>query len=189
MKTSKLVMNAVGAIALLLAASSLWAADSRVENHPGYVDFSSLTALTNGEPTVEIILKAPLLNMVTNLIRSEDEEAADFISRLLHVTVNVFDGDDNNAEEIADSMQEISADLDDQGWERVVRVRESGEHVDIYVRMSDDADIIHGLAVMVAGRSETVLVNIVGDISGNDLAALGRRFDIDELQGLEVQTD
>lgn len=176
-----------GALALLLATSSLWAQD--VEEHPGYVDFSSLTALTSGEPTVEISLKAPLLSMVTNLIRSEDEEAADFISKLMRVTVNVFDSDNANVDAIAESMESISSDLDQQGWERVVRVRESDDHVDIFVRMSPNADIIHGLAVMVVGRQETVLVNIVGDISGNDLAALGRRFDIDELEGLDVQTD
>ena len=177
----------IGALALLLATSSLWAQD--VEEHPGYVDFSSLTALTSGEPTVEISLKAPLLSMVTNLIRSEDEEAADFISKLMRVTVNVFDSDNANVDAIAESMESISSDLDQQGWERVVRVRESDDHVDIFVRMSPNADIIHGLAVMVVGRQETVLVNIVGDISGNDLAALGRRFDIDELEGLDVQTD
>ena len=176
-----------GALALLLATSSLWAQD--VEEHPGYVDFSSLTALTSGEPTVEISLKAPLLSMVTNLIRSEDEEAADFISKLMRVTVNVFDSDNANVDAIAESMESISSDLDQQGWERVVRVRESDDHVDIFVRMSPNADIIHGLAIMVVGRQETVLVNIVGDISGNDLAALGRRFDIDELEGLDVQTD
>ena len=185
MKTKSLI---TGALALLFATSSLWAAES-VEDHPGYVDFSSLTALTSGEPTVEISLKAPLLSMVTNLIRSEDEEAADFISKLIRVTVNVFESDNADVDAMAESMESISTDLDQQGWERVVRVRESDDHVDIFVRMSPDAEIIHGLAIMVVGRQETVLVNIVGDISGNDLAALGRRFDIDELEGLDVQSD
>ena len=178
-----------GTLAMLLLVNSLWAADNGIESHPGFVDFSSLTALTSGEPTVEISLKAPLLNMVTNLIRSEDEQAADFISKLLRVTVNVFDRDGADLDAIASTMDGISADLDAQGWERVVRVRESEDHVDIFVRMSPDAEVIHGLAIMVVGNEETVMVNIVGDINGNDLAALGRRFDIDELEGLEVPTD
>ncbi len=183
-------MKQFAAVAMLLAVtSSVWAAENIIENHPGYVDFSTLTALTSGEPTVEISLKAPLLSMVTNLIRSEDEEAADFISRLLRVTVNVFENEATNQDVIAESMEAISDDLDQQGWERVVRVREDDDHVDIYVRMSPDAELIHGLAVMVAGRTETVLVNIVGDISGNDLAALGRRFDIDQLEHLDMETD
>lgn len=163
-------------------------ADSDPLDHPGYVDFSVLTAIANIEPTVEISLKAPLLNMVTNLIRSEDEEAADFISKLLRVTVNVFESNAIDVSEIAASMNEIASNLDDAGWDRVVRVREDPEHVDIYFRLSDDADVIYGIAIMVAEPGDTVLVNIVGDISADDIAALGRRFDIDELVDMEVET-
>ena len=57
-------------------ASFAAAADRSAENMPGYVDFSELRAMVNAEPIVEISLKAPLLNMVTNLVRSEDAEAA-----------------------------------------------------------------------------------------------------------------
>ncbi|MEQ8955630.1 MAG: DUF4252 domain-containing protein, partial [Gammaproteobacteria bacterium] len=67
-----------------------------------------------------------------------------------------------------------------------VRVREDGDHADIYVKMSPSGDMIHGIAIMVAEREETVLVNIVGDISSEDLAAMGRRFDIDELEDLDL---
>ena len=90
--------------------------------------------------------------------------------------------------EISSSMNDIAEDLDDQGWDRVVRVREDPEHVDIYFRLSDDADVIYGIAIMVAEPGDTVLVNIVGDISTDDIAALGRRFDIDELAELEVDS-
>ncbi|MDD9889439.1 MAG: DUF4252 domain-containing protein [Gammaproteobacteria bacterium] len=162
--------------------------DSDSLDHPGYVDFSVLTAIANIEPTVEVSLKAPLLNMVTNLIRSEDEEAADFISKLLRVTVNVFESSAIDVGEISSSMNEIAENLDDQGWDRVVRVREDPEHVDIYFRLSEDASVIYGIAIMVAEPGDTVLVNIVGDISTDDIAALGRRFDIDELVDLDVET-
>lgn len=162
------------------------AADNNIENHPGYVDFSVIRAIANIEPNVEISLKEPLLNMITNLIRSEDAEAADFISKLLRVTVNVFESAAIDVDEIAGSMADIAEDLDSQGWERVVRVREAREHVDIYFRLSDDSVIIHGIAIMVAEPGETVMVNIVGDISTDDLSALGRRFDIDELVDIDV---
>lgn len=179
----------ISASMLLLLALHSQAAESDIDNHPGYVDFSALTALTSGEPTVAISLKAPLLNMVTNLIRAEDDEAADFISKLLRVTVNVFDNEEANVDVISSTMEGLSNDLETQGWEQVVRVREDDSHVDIYVRLSADGEVIHGLAIMVAEPYETVLVNIVGDISGNDLAALGRRFDIDELDNLDIETN
>ena len=39
---------------------------------------------------------------------------------------------------------------------------------------------------MVAEPREIVLVNIVGDISTDDISALGRRFDIAELTDIEI---
>ena len=85
-------------------------------------------------------------------------------------------------------MSAIAENLDGQGWDRVVRVRKVDDHSDIYVRMSDDAEIIYGITIMVAEPGDTVMVNIVGEISGDDISALGRRFDIDELVELEVAT-
>ncbi|MFT4862487.1 MAG: hypothetical protein ACI95C_001708 [Pseudohongiellaceae bacterium] len=168
-------------------ASFVAAADSSVENLPGFVDFSELRAMANVEPIVEISLKAPLLNMMTNLVRNEDAEAAEFMSKLFRVTVNVFESDAIDVSAVADSMNSISQDLDSKGWDRVVRVRDQEEHVDIYFRFSDDADRIQGIAIMVAEpRGDTVLVNIVGDISVDDISALGERFDIDELANIDI---
>jgi hypothetical protein len=156
------------------------AADSDLENHPGYVDVSTLTAIAATEPVVEFSLKAPLI-LITNLIRNQDDEAADFISKLIRVTVNVFESDDIDVDEIASPMSAMAEDLDSAGWDRVVRVREDENHVDIYFRLVSNADVIYGIAIMVAEPREKVLVNIVGDIS-----ALGRRFEFDELADLDL---
>jgi hypothetical protein len=157
------------------------AADSDLENHPGYVDFSILTAIAATEPTVEFSLKAPLIILITILISNQDNEAADFISKLIRVTVNVFESDDIDVDEIASPMSAMAEDLDSAGWDRVVRVREDENHVDIYFRLVSNADVIYGIAIMVAEPREKVLVNIVGDIS-----ALGRRFEFDELADLDL---
>ena len=182
----KLLKRVIAPLLCISLIPVVMAADNAVENHPGFVDFSRLTAIAATEPSVEISIKAPLLNMITNLIRNEDAEAADFISKLLRVTVNVFESDNIDVDEIAASMSVMAEDLDSAGWERVVRVREESNHVDIYFRLADDSDVIYGIAIMVAEPGETVLVNIVGDISTDDISALGRRFELDELVDLEV---
>ncbi len=182
----KFLNRTVCLLLVCVSAVAVRAADRSVEDLPGFVDFSSLRAMASVEPIVEISLKAPLLNMMTNLVRSEDAEAAEFISKLFRVTVNVFESDDIDVLAIAASMNLISQDLDEKGWERVVRVRDQEEHVDIYFRFSEDANRIQGIAIMVAEPGETVLVNIVGDISVDDISALGERFDIDELSDLEI---
>ena len=157
------------------------AADSDLENHPGYVDFSTLTAIAATEPTLEFSLKAPLIILITILISNQDNEAADFISKLIRVTVNVFESDDIDVDEVASPMSAMAEDLDSAGWDRVVRVREDENHVDIYFRLVSNADVIYGIVIMVAEPREKVLVNIVGDIS-----ALGRRFEFDELVDLDL---
>ena len=182
----KIFRNVLAPLFCLSLIPVVLAADNDVESHPGYVDFSTLTAIAATEPSVEISLKGPLLNMITNLIRSEDEEAADFISKLLRVTVNVFESDDIDIDEVATSMSVVAEELDSAGWDRVVRVREDESHVDIYFRLAADSDVIYGIAIMVAEPGETVLVNIVGDISTDDISALGRRFQLEELVDLEV---
>ena len=182
----KIFKNVLAPLFCLSLIPVVLAADSDLESHLGYVDFSTLTAIAAIEPTVEISLKAPLLNMITNLIRSEDEEAAEFISKLMRVTVNVFESDDIDVDQVAASMSTMAEDLDSAGWDRVVRVREDESHVDIYFRLAPDADVIYGIAIMVAEPGETVLVNIVGDISTDDISALGRRFNLDELVDIEV---
>jgi hypothetical protein len=182
----KIFKNVLAPLFCLSLIPVVLAADSDLESHLGYVDFSTLTAIAAIEPTVEISLKAPLLILITNLIRNEDEEAAEFISKLMRVTVNVFESDDIDVDQVAASMSTMAEDLDSAGWDRVVRVREDESHVDIYFRLAPDADVIYGIAIMVAEPGETVLVNIVGDISTDDISALGRRFDLDELVDIEV---
>ena len=92
-------------------------------------------------------------------------------------------------DEIAESMTVIAAEMDADGWERVIRVRDGEDHVDVYFRLSEDAEIIYGITIMVAEPGDTVLVNIVGEISIDDISALGRRFNIDELVDIQLSAD
>ncbi len=173
----------------LAAFASAAAAAADIRNHPGYVDFSGLTGMANVEPMVEVSLKEPLLAMITNFIREEDEEVGSFVSKLIRVTVHVFESGAFEPDEAVASMSDIGAGLERRGWERVVRLRESGDYVDIFMRMSPDARTIHGITIMAAEPDDTVLVNIVGDIASEDISALGRRFDIEELVDLDVAAD
>jgi len=103
----KIFKNVLAPLFCLSLIPVVLAADSDLESHLGYVDFSTLTAIAAIEPTVEISLKAPLLILITNLIRNEDE-AAEFISKLMRVTVNVFESDDIDVDQVAASMSTMA---------------------------------------------------------------------------------
>jgi hypothetical protein len=74
--------------------------------------------------------------------------------------------------------------LEGQGWTRVVTVQEGGKDQDVgvYVKMNTD-DTIDGVVVTVidAGEKQAVLVNVVGNIKPEQIAALGRQLHIDPL--------
>jgi hypothetical protein len=78
-------------------------------------------------------------------------------------------------------LNSIQSSLKNSNWERIVRVREKGEDMSIYLK-TDKNSKINGLVVAgVEGDGQAVFVNIVGDI---DLEAIGRlsdKFDIPSL--------
>ncbi|MBT8147016.1 MAG: DUF4252 domain-containing protein [Gammaproteobacteria bacterium] len=183
MKYSKLMIVAVLGLVLF---QPLAAQQADLLDHPGYVDFSELNEIAGSEPNVEVSLKEPLLRLITNILRNNEEEAAQFISTLIRVNVRVFDSSRIDTDLMSQAMSAVAQRLDTDSWERVVRVREGTDYVDVYFRLSEDAELIQGIAIMVTEPDETVLVNIVGDISPDDISAIGKRFDIDELAEIEV---
>lgn len=168
----------IAACALTVFAN--WA--TAAENHPGYVDFSDLRGLVDAEPVVEVTLREPLLRLVTEAIPEDDVEAAGFVSRLLNVRLHVYEDIVGDVTEVATTMNDLSAGLEEDGWERVVRVRDDEDQVDIFLNFSEDDAEVYGIALMVVSEDgEVVLGNIVGNIRMEDISALGRRFDIEEL--------
>lgn len=172
------IPQVIAACALTVFAG--WAAAA--ENHPGYVDFSDLRGLVDAEPVVEVTLREPLLRLVTEAIPEDDVEAAGFVSRLLNVRLHVYEDIVGDVTEVATTMNDLSAGLEEDGWERVVRVRDDEDQVDIFLNFSEDDAEVYGIALMVVSEDgEVVLGNIVGNIRMEDISALGRRFDIEEL--------
>ena len=56
----KIFKNVVAALFCLCLIPVVLAADSDLESHPGYVDFSTLTAIAATEPTAEFRMMGPL---------------------------------------------------------------------------------------------------------------------------------
>ena len=133
---------------------------------PGIRGLSNLRGLADTEPVVEVTLREPLLRLITETIPEEDAEAANFVSHLLSVRLHVYDDIGGDVQHIAENMDGIAADLDSEGWERVVRVRDDDDQVDFFLRISDDDDMIFGIAVMIVSEDgEMVLAKYRGDIS------------------------
>lgn len=170
-------------LALLLISSNARAAE------PGYVDMGKFTPVEGCE-FVEVNLHAPLIKIASMFIDKEEPAIADLIRSLKHVRVNVVGFDDSNREETSDRVRKIRTELEAQGWTQTVTVREKGEADDVavFVKMRED-DSIDGVVVTVISRSEkqAVFVNVVGNITPEQLAAVGKGLNIAPLAHLPLK--
>jgi hypothetical protein len=176
--------TAVLVLALCAMAAGLARAESEAEikKMPGYVEFEALKILGGQEAKIEVYLKDPMLNLVAKFVKEEDPELFDILSKLKLVRVQVFDITREVAREMSRVTAETAKELDGRGWERIVRVREDYESVDVYLKPTGEYDALDGIVVMVIGEDdEAIFVNIVGNIHPDDVSKLGAHFDIDEL--------
>ena len=98
------------------------------------------------------------------------------------VRVNVLGLTDENREEMQKRVQKIRQELEGRGWERNVNVQgKDGEDVGVYTQ-TQGGNALAGVAITVIDPKNVVLVNVVGDIRPEQIAALGEKLDIKPLK-------
>ncbi len=167
-------------IACLVATTAVQA-QTDLTKEPGYVDLDAMEAWFGEEPFLFVSVKGVLLNLVAEASSIEDPDLADLLRKLKAVQVRGYKNDGVDLKAIRGRASAFTRDLERKGWEAAVRVRDKGEQVELLMR--SDGEAIAGLMIVVAkDDDEMVFVNIVGDIEPSQIARLGRKFDIDELE-------
>lgn len=182
MKSLRSLLVAAG-FAAALSIQSLAA-----EAEPGYVDIGQLAPSSNGK-FVEVNLSPGMLKFAARIASKEEPEAAELIGNLKRIRVNVVSLDDSNRKGTVEQIEGIRRKLEGQGWTQMVSVREGpdGDNVDVHVKQRNE-DMIEGLVVTVIDRKgEAVFVNIVGNISADQIATVAENLDIQPLKQLHVK--
>jgi len=183
MKSLRFLVTAAGFAAVLSVFS--FAAEA-VE--PGFVDLGKLMPAAKGE-FVEVNLSPGMLKFAARMAARQEPETAELLGNLKRVRVNVVSLDDSNRAGAIEHIEGIRRKLEADGWTQMVTVREKneGDNVDVHVKQRGD-DIIEGLVVTVIDRQgQAVLVNIVGNISADQIAKVAESLDIEPLKHVRVK--
>ena len=149
---------------------------------PGLVDFGRFTPPGKGNEFVEVHVKSNLLAFAAQIVEKEQPDAARLLRNVQLVQVYVIGLTGENREEMQKRIQKIRQDLDGRGWERNVNVQgQDGEDVGVYTQ-TGGGETLAGVVVTVVDPQHVVLVNVVGDIRPEQIAALGESLNINPLK-------
>ena len=152
----------------------------------GYVDFGSF-APSEGHQYVEVDLDGSLLKLAAAFANQQDDELGKLVANLERVRVNVLGLSEETRDATLARVKQIRAQLDQQGWKRVVTVKGNGkEDVAIFLKQGAD-DAVHGVVVtVVEDNKEAVLINVVGNVKLEQIASIGERLDLEPLRKLQL---
>lgn len=170
-------------IMLIVPMSAAAQVDRAVQTDPGFLDLAMIESWFDQEANIEVNVQGALLNLVMEASRHEDEELANMLSKLKGVYVRGYQVAPDAIDRIASRTGNLARTLSTRGWETVVRFREEGERVDVFMRSEENR--ISGLVVMVVDPEETLFVNIVGEINPEDIGRIGGRFNVPHIPSLD----
>lgn len=161
----------VMALLLLLSGCGITAPRSS----EGYADLDSL-GMFDTDRVISLSIGPTLLHFAARYI-DDDPEVRELLRSLDGVRVRIYEVD-GDAQKVAVRMENMSANLQQDGWEPVMLVRERGEQVHMLMRMVDGE--IRGMTVLVLdGDSEAVIVNLMGEIRPEQFSDVMVALDVD----------
>jgi len=184
----KTILRSFAATASL--ALALTGAARAADTEPGFVDIGQLVPSAQGR-FVEVNLSPGMLKFAARIAAHEEPETADLLANLKRIRINVVGLDEANRAGNLEKIESVRRSLEAQGWTQMVAVRErdNGDNVDIHVKQHGE-DAIDGLVITVIDhKGEAVFVNIVGNISADQLAKVAEKFDIEPLRHVHVKFD
>lgn len=175
--TKYLLKSAFPAI-LLLAAVAANAQDARLS-------FEKLNGLeTRARDVVEVNIDGKLLDLAKRvMVKVNDADAkkvGQAISGLKGIYVRVFNFEKENEYNVAD-VDEIRAQLQTPGWERLANVRskKNNQKIDVYTMFT--GDVMSGVAVVISESKSVALVNVIGPIDLDLLAEMSGKLNIPKI--------
>jgi len=168
----------------LLAVIALSAIAANAQE-PARLHFEKLNGLeTRARDVIEVNIEGNLLNLARRVLAKQKDPDAQKVSQAIKdlkgIYVRVYTFEKENEYNMAD-VDEIRAQLNAPGWERLANVRSkrNNQKVDVYTMFT--GDVMSGVAVIVSDSKSIALVNVIGPIDIDLLAELGGRMSIPKM--------
>jgi hypothetical protein len=159
-------------------------AQDDVKKYPGYVDLGSFEGLYDPEEYTEVNIEAPLLNLVAKASKNKDEELYNLLSGLKLIKVYTFQVAEDKETGVEQKMKSLTNKLNSENWERIVRVKDRGEAVNVYLKNVND-NIVGVTVLTLEKNGEAAFINIVGNIDLEAISRLSEKFNIPELDTIK----
>ena len=174
-------------IAMLLAALLLPAAAfaQSPQDHPGFVAIEDMDIFGADDTEVDINISGALLSMVAAATRAENPEFAEAVGRLVRIRVRVGALTGDRLEQGRARVEGILAELERDGWERNLFVRDGSSEATMLLRSAGDE--VHGIVLMGFDGTKLAMVNLVGTI---DPELIGKILaELDAVPDLKLERD
>ena len=162
----------------MLATSAAIAQDARL-------NFEKLGLLeSKARDVVEVNVDGKLLELAKRVTAKVDDndakKVAQAISGLKGIYVRVYNFEKENEYNIGD-VDEIRAQLNNPGWEKLANVRskKNNQKVDVFTMFA--GDVMSGVAVVISENKSVALVNVIGTIDIELLVELSGKMNIPKI--------
>jgi len=175
-------------LAAAILSLALVTVSRAAEAESGYFDLGQFSPSESGQ-FVEVNLSPGILKFAARIAATKEPDAAAILGNLRRVRVNVVGLDDKNRAGTLDQINTIRRKLSSQGWTQIVTVREKegGDNVDIHVKQNADESIDGIVVTVIDKKGEAVFVNIVGNITADQIGVIAEKFDIDPLRKVHAK--
>jgi hypothetical protein len=152
----------------------------------GFVDFSEIPGL-DAEPMLEVNVTPLAIAVVRGGIQAglnasanpdpQMVELLDLLNKLRGIQLRTYRASDNSRQ-INRFIDDISEELEDERWERVMSVQDEGSKVRVLMRMSEEE--VSGVTVMAIDGDEAFFINVDATISVEDLGKILAHFNMSQ---------
>ena len=150
------------------------------------LNFEKLNGLENrARDVVEVNIEGKLLDLARRVLTKQKDPNAQKVGQAIKdlkaIYVRVYNFENENEYNTAD-VDQIRAQLNAPGWEKLANVRSkrNNQKIDVYTMFT--GDVMSGVAVIVSESKSIALVNVIGPIDIDLLAELSGKLSIPKIE-------